>query len=165
MAITSGITVSRLSAEEERRHGFTHSVLIPYSVLVTVGGATTTATIALVDVFAGDVVSNAGYILGTAFDASDASINSLTVQIGDGSDTDRFFAAASSELAVDGTELFYGIAPGGVAATPTSPYVYQATDTVDALFTVAGGASPTMAELTSGSVTLFLRINKLSELA
>ena len=164
MAITSGVTVSRLSAEETREHGFTHAAVIPYSSVVTVGGATTTATIAIADVIAGDVVAEAAYKLTTSFTDSDASLNSVTIQVGDGSNTARFLAAASSQLSADGSTLTYGIGAAGVAATPTCPYVYASADTVDVLFTVAGGASPTCAELTAGSVTVYLRINQLSKL-
>lgn len=160
MPITTGLTVTRLSAEEERRHGYTHAITVPYSVLVTAGGSNTTATIALLDVFAGDVVGKCGYRINTTFDASDASINSLTVKVGDGNDDDRFMTTTGTQLAADGSFITSWAANG----LTTAPFAYNTTDTVDAVFTVAGGGSPTMAELTSGSVTIFLQECPIPEL-
>ena len=166
MAITSGVSVFKLSEQERSGTGFTHLCRVPYTVLVTVGAGTTTANIAILDVAVGDSVADCAYNLTTAFDASDASINSLTLIVGDDGDTDRFMPVTTPQLAVDGTEiLYFHSLAGGAPATSTMPFAYTTANTVDALFAVAGGASPTMAELTSGSVDILLKVVNLSKLS
>lgn len=151
-----------LSAESQRAYGFTHKVNIKYTDLTAKAGASdTTATLAILDVIAGTMVDKIAINLITAFDASDASINSLTAQVGDGSDTDRFLAA--QQCAVDGTEISFFTPTAGFE---TMPYAYTAADTVDVLFTVAGGGDPTIDELTSGEVEIYFNavdLNKLEE--
>jgi hypothetical protein len=165
MAISSGVVVTKLSAEERSAFGFTHRCVVPYSTIVSVGGATTTATVAIFDVFAGDLVREAGYVLTTAFTDSDASLNSITLAVGDGGSTGRFGPAGASQLAADGTEIIYFCSlGGGTAATSTCPFAYNTTDTVDALFTVAGGGDPTCAELTAGSVSIYLNVVSMADL-
>lgn len=121
-------------------------------------GASTTGTIAIFPVSgtfpAGFKVRSAAIALVTAFDASDASINSLLAEVGDGGDVDRFVAAV--ELAVDGTEVFN---KGDVQTT--SPYTYDVADTVDVKFTVAGGGTPTLAEINAGEFEIYLGIDNV----
>lgn len=165
MAITSGVTVTKLSREEVATYGFTHRCVVPASVVAATGTTNTTATVAIFDVFAGDLVREAGYVLTTAFTDSDASLNSVTLAVGDGGSTGRFGPAGASQLAADGTEIIYFHSlGGGTAATSTCPFAYNTTDTVDALFTVAGGADPTCAELTAGSVSIYLNVVSMADL-
>lgn len=133
----------------------THKVVIDYADIAALG-AGTTGTIALIPASgtfpAGTTARFAGMQLVTAFDSSgDASINSLLVEVGDGGDTDRLLT--QTQIAVDGTEILYKV-EGAV----TQPYAYLVADTIDALFTVAGGASPTLAEITSGELHIYLEI-------
>lgn len=135
----------------------THKIVLDYADVAALGSGTT-GTIALfprTSTFpAGTVVRFAGINLKTAFDASDASVNSLLIEVGDGGDTDRLLG--QTELAVDNTEILF--------KASTGMYAYAAADTVDALFTVAGGASPTLAEITSGEVEIYLHVTDCNDL-
>lgn len=121
-------------------------------------GAGTTGTIAIFPrsgTFpAGFKARQAAILLITAFDASDAAINSLLAEVGDGNSTARL--VAQTELAVDGTEVLNK----GDAQT-TAPFVYDVADTIDVKFTVAGGASPTLAEINVGEVEIYLAVDNL----
>lgn len=148
-----------LTPEERCRHLATHKFIITYADLTT---AATTQTTQIFPygtgtVPAGTIVRFAGLKLTTAFDFSDTDIDSLTVQVGDGGDTDRLLAA--TQIAADGTEV-----TDYVAATTTQPHAYASADGIDALFTVAGGASPLVSEATSGVLELFLFISNNNRL-
>lgn len=158
--------VIRFSEQEERAYGFTHKVILDHTDLTAAAGAAdTTATIQIfpglstATVPAGTVVARAGFNLITAFDASDAAINSLLLEVGDGNDTDRFIP--QKELAVDGTEVLFWVTSH---ATTTLPFAYTASDGIDAKFTVAGGASPLIDELNAGKVEIYLHISDLNKL-
>ncbi len=166
MAISSGVLVHKLTSQERSATGFTHACVVPYSVVAAVGTTNATANVAIFDARVGDAVCDCAMAITEAWDASDAAVNSVDLIVGDDGDTDRFLPATSTELAEDGTEVDYLWAlAGGAPATSTMPYAYNTANTVDALFTVAGGASPTCAELTSGSVTIFLKVVNLADLA
>lgn len=130
---------------------------ITYADLVTAGGSGTTATLAIFPqagtAAAGTICECIGSRLVTPFDASDASINSLLVEVGIGGATAA--QLAQTQLALDGTEIFYKAGTG-------VPVAFNVADTLDALFTVAGGASPTMGELTVGEVWLFFNVANLA---
>jgi len=129
----------------------THKVIIKAADVLALG-AGTTGTLAIFPktgtLPAGTTARFAGLELITAFDASDASVNSLLVEVGDGGDTDRLLT--QTEIAVDGTEVLF--------KTSALMYQYLVADTIDALFTVAGGASPTLAEINAGEVHLYLHV-------
>lgn len=148
--------------------GFTHKVVIEYTDLTAAAGAAdTTVTLPIVpqDVStsqteanpAGLAVLRTAINLVTPFVASDGSVNSLLLEIGDGGDTDRLLT--QTEVAVAGTEVLFK-----VSAATTQPYAYVAADTIDALFTIAGGASPTIDELTSGKVEIYFHLVDLNQL-
>lgn len=147
-----------LSPTQRQFMNATHKVVITASDVAALGSGTT-GTIALfprTSTFpAGTTVELARINLITAFDASDASVNSLLLEVGDGGDTDRLLT--QTELAVDGTEVLFK-ASAGLA------YAYPVADTVDALFTVAGGASPTLAEINAGEVEIYFRVSDLNDL-
>lgn len=147
-----------LSHTDALFHQATHKVTLDYTDLVALG-ANATGTIALFPTSgtfpAGTVVRFAGGRLTTAFDFSDASINSLLIEIGDGGDTDRLLA--QTQLAVDGTEI--------LNFTSTLAYAYPVADTLDALFTAAGGGTPTLAEATAGALELFFHVRFQRDLA
>lgn len=136
----------------------THKVVINAADVAALGSGTT-GTIALfprTGTFpAGTRVQFAAINLITPFDASDASINSLLIEVGDGGDTDRLLT--QTQLAVDGTEILFASSAG-------LAYAYPVADTVDALFTVAGGASPTLAEINAGEVEIYFRVSDLNDL-
>lgn len=152
--------VIALPPQSRQFHLATHKVIISYTDIAALG-ASATGTLALLPINtagaftktfpAGTVARFAGLNLITAFDFSDTGITSLTVQIGDGSDTDRLLT--STELAVDGTEILWK-----VEGATTQPYAYLAADTIDALFTAANGGTPTLAECTSGEVEIYLHV-------
>lgn len=146
-----------LSPTDARYNLATHKINISYTDVAALG-ASTTGTLALFPFTgtfpAGTTVRFAGANLKTAFDASDSSINSLLVEVGDGGDTDRLLT--QTELAVDGTEVLF--------KASALMYSYPVADTVDALFTVAGGASPTLAEITSGELEIYLHITDANRL-
>ena len=148
----------RLAPTDRKFHHATHKVIFDYNDIAAMGAVTTltTAIFPVTGTFnAGQRVRLAGLNLVTPFDFSDASINSLTLAIGDGNSTGRFIAA--TQLAADGSYVsFYA------ANATTQPYAYPIADTVDALFLCAGGASPTLAECTSGKVEIYLWTDDLN---
>ncbi len=143
-----------LSSTDARYNLATHKVIIKAADVLALG-AGTTGTIAIfpkTGTFpAGTTARFAELELITAFDASDSGINSLFVEVGDGSDTDRLLT--QTEIAVDGTEILFK-----ASAATTQPYSYLVADTIDALFTVAGGGTPTLAEINAGEVHLYLHV-------
>lgn len=155
------------NAETRSRTGFSHKVIIDFAA-IALGGANTTLTVQLVPgstlnvtvpgtgTFpAGMTCLRVAINLITAFDFSDAAINSLLLEIGDGGSTARYMA--QTEIAVDGTEVPFKVGQTG--------FSYLVADGIDAKFTVAGGASPTMAECTSGKVEIYLSLVDLNDLA
>ncbi len=136
----------------------THKVLIEAADVAALGSGTSAALQILPTTGtlpAGTVVRFAGLRLVTAFDASDAGINSLLVEIGDGVDPDRFLA--QTQIAVDGTEILWAAA-GGLT------FAYASADAIDATFTVAGGGTPTLAEINAGAVEIYLHVRQLADL-
>ncbi|MBF8281274.1 MAG: hypothetical protein HW378_189 [Anaerolineales bacterium] len=142
--------------------GWTHKAIITAADVAALGAATTGTLQIVPDVAAdtnpaGMAVHRVGLNLTTAFDASDAAINSLTIEIGDGGDTNRFLGP--TEIAVDGTEILFE-----VSRLSTYPYAYTTADGIDAFFTVAGGASPLLNEINAGQVELYLELENLNEM-
>ena len=164
MAVTSGVKVFPLPAETTRQSSFTHAAVIPYSSVVTVGGAGTTAVIVIYDMVAGDVVSDRiASVVTEAWTDSDASLNSIIIRVGE-TDTDRFLV--DTQIAEDGTEVDYFHALGGsTGATSTAPLAFASADTLDCLFTVSGGADPTCAELTAGQVVILFTVFNIQKIA
>lgn len=150
-----------LPSETQLRTGFTHKVIIDYLDIVAMGAVTTLTKQIFpegVTTFpAGTAVLRAALNLITAFDFLDAAIVSLLVEVGDGGDPDRLIT--STELAVDGTEILFK-----VSAAATQPYAYLAADGIDAVFLVAGGASPLLSEATAGKVEIYLELVDLNAL-
>ena len=140
--------------------GFTHKVIITHADVAALGSGTSAA----LAIFpssgtfpAGTAVFNAALNLTTAFDASDAAVNSLLVEVGDGTDPNRIID--QTEIAADGTEILFA-----ASLVATKPYAYLAADTLDATFTVAGGGSPTLAEVNAGELEIYLQIVNLNNL-
>jgi hypothetical protein len=146
----------------------THKFVIDYTVLAARGaGATltlqllpgqtpsqfTAGTAPSGTVPAGTIVRFAGMRLVTAFDFSDAGITSLTLEVGDDADPDRFLT--STELAADGSYVTHK-----TTAASSQPFVYVTANGIDALFTAANGGTPTVQEATSGEVEIYLHISQ-----
>jgi hypothetical protein len=140
--------------------GYTHKAIVTFQDLLDNDGGSTTAVVPLLNARVGDVIEKAAYDLETAFDFSDAAIDSLTLAVGDDGSTGRFIDA--KQVAADGTEILYYA--GNAVATPLAPYAYIVANAVDALFTVSGGASPLISEVTSGSVNIYLAVANLVDM-
>ncbi len=164
MAVSAGVQVIPLSAETTRQSSFTHAAVIPYTTVATIGTTGTTAVVVIADLVAGDVVSDRiASVVTEAWTDSDASLNSVIIRVGE-TDTDRFLV--DTEIGEDGTEVDYFHALGGsTGATSTAPLAFSTTDTLDCLFTVAGGANPTCAELTAGKVVILFTLFNISKIA
>lgn len=149
-----------LSAEEQRAYGFTHKVNITYSDLTSkAGAADTTASITVLDGVAGLLVDKVAHNLVTAFDASDAAIDSLLCEFGDATDPNRLMG--QTELAADGTEILFGATPNSI---DTMPYAYPTAVDLVVKFTVSGGASPLIDELNAGEVEIYFNAVDLNKL-
>lgn len=150
-----------LAEQEMAKTGFTHAVKITYEDLTDT--AATTKTLAIYPeegtFSAGTYCLRTGLKLVTAFDASDTGINSLLVEVGDGGSTARLMP--QTQIAADGTEITDFVTSNN---TTSLPYAYVSADTIDAKFTVAGGASPLLSELTSGEVWLLLQVADLDQM-
>jgi hypothetical protein len=151
------MNVIKLSNTDAKYQLATHKIVIDAADVAALGSGTT-GTLAIFPATgtfpAGTTARFAGLNLKTPFDFSDAAINSLLIEVGDGGDTDRLLT--QTQTALDGTEILYKV-EGAV----TQPYAYLVADTIDVLFTVAGGASPTLAETTVGEVEIYLHITSL----
>jgi hypothetical protein len=75
------------------------------------------------------------------------SVSSLTLQVGDGGDTDRVFTAAMASLL---TAAYYP-----ATNLTTAPGQFTAADTIDGLFTAVGA---NLSVLTAGVVDIYLAI-------
>jgi hypothetical protein len=158
-----------LPTETVNLTGWTHKINLTYADLAAATGASGTevnlqllpdvsvSTTSVVP--AGTIVEKAAFNLKTAFDASDSAINSLLITVGDSGVAARFIA--STQLAVDGTEILWYASPHN---TTTLPYAYADTAAIKAYFTVAGGGNPTMAELNAGELEIYLKVHDLNEL-
>lgn len=140
-------------SNEERHHGFTHLVVVTHEDLTNTSvSGTPTQTIELMDVEAGHLVRAVASKVVTAFkDASDSAQNSTAIEVGDGSDVDRFLV--SQEINVNGTEVLY---KGGTGTL----FAYTAADTLD--LKVTGTASKALSDIDTGELHLFVAITPLA---
>lgn len=143
------MTITKLSLEEIVSKGFTHKVTIPYTDLtgLTSGSAYSIfpALNAATTIPAGSRVSACAVNVSTAFTFA---AGTLVAIIGDGGDTDRYFASTTLKTA------------GYTENTPsTKPYTYGTADTIDIVITCGAGTPATIA---AGSVDVFLKVEDLS---
>ena len=136
-----------LSQNEQAAYGgATHLVKVLYSDLTA---AATTQTLPILPasgtLAAGTIVECIGHRCVTAF--AGTSITAVTLQVGDGSDTDRLCTAALDDLIAAG----YTAVPRSVT---TQPYALASADAIDALFTATGA---NLSVLTAGEVHILLR--------
>lgn len=147
------MVISRLSYSDQVIHGATHKIVVKAADIAAL--ATDTASLALVPtsgtVPIGTTVGDCKIKVTAAWDFSDASINSMLVEVGDGTDPNRFIGQV--QVAEDGTEVDYTVANAN-----SQPYTYLAADTIDLTVTVAGGANPTLAECTTGEMEIYLSV-------
>ena len=143
------MTINKLSYEEAIFKGFTHKITIPYTDLtgLTSGNAYSIfpALNAATTIPAGSRVSACAVNVSTAFVFSPGTLVAI---IGDGGDTDRYFASTTIKTA------------GYTENTPTTkPYTYGTADTIDIIVTAGAGA---LSSITAGSLDVFLRVEDLS---
>lgn len=131
-----------LSTPEKALTGADVALTLDYN---DVAAATSTVAVNSYTVLAGHKVQVVGMKLNTAFDISGSG--DLTISVGDGGSATALMAAV--QVAVDGTEILYHV--GGSAK------VYLVDDTVDVFWTAASMA------YTSGSLTLYLRVENMNE--
>lgn len=143
----------KLNAQERAATGYTDKIVVTWEDL-TETAANTAQTIALMSVEVGDVVHSAAYRLVDGFeDASDNALNTTTLIVGDGGDTDRFIV--SKELNENGSEVDNWAT---AQVTDSLPYAYLAADTVDAVF--GSMAAKALNDIDTGEVHIFLGIAK-----
>lgn len=138
----------------ETTRGATHVVKLLYTDLTDTAALTKTLPIlpgSTGTLPVGSMVRCIGHRVVTAFVG--ASVSALTLQVGDGGDTDRFATAALDSMLATG----YTAVPASVT---TQPYAYESADTVDALFTAVGA---NLSVLTAGEVHVFLQVVPLGE--
>lgn len=136
-----------LSQNEQAAYGgATHLVKV---VSTDLTAAATTQTLPILPASgtlpAGTIVECIGHRCVTAF--AGTSITAVTLQVGDGSDTDRLCTAALDDLIATG----YTAVPRSVT---TQPFAFGSADAVDALFTATGA---NLSALTAGEVHILLR--------
>jgi len=140
-----GKSIQELSA-------YTDSIRITHADLTA---SSTTQTIQK-DVKAGDQVRSVAYKLHTSFDGGATS--ALTLNVGDGSDTDRFIDDPS--IHADASAIVFG--PQPVPATNSVGKVYAVDDTIDILFTATGA---NVSVLTAGDIEIFFNIININNVS
>jgi len=168
-----------LPLNDQGPKGATHVVKITQADLTEAVSNTAQTITTLFPVAAKQGVECIAAVLKTAFvDSTEAALASVTLTVGDGTDADLFLT--SMELDSYGTEVFlkYGRTQAGVATTIyaapvttgtcTNAYsvmvdgsygkkLYTTADTVDFVFTPAGGVHG-LVDLTAGEVWIYFRV-------
>lgn len=133
--------------------GFTDSIRITVADL---SAAATTETINLA-VKAGTQVRNVAFKLHTAFDGG--STSNLTLQVGDGVDTDAFIS--NSIIHLDATEENFGPSVAGGVGGKLGK-AYAADGDINMLFTSTGANIST---LTAGDIEIFFNLVQVDDFA
>lgn len=140
-----------LPPDTRRETGATHKAIIDFNDLIALG-ANATGNLSIlqkagvaIQVPAGTRFRLIGSHLVTPFVFSDGAMTGLTVTVGDAGSNNRHLA--SQQLATVGTPVTDQLGTAG-------EYLYTAATQVNAYFTGAGGASPTLAEATAGKVEI-----------
>ena len=140
-----GKSIQELSA-------YTDSIRITHADLTA---SSTTQTIQK-DVKAGDQVRFVAYKLHTSFDGGATS--ALTLNVGDGSDLDRFIDNPS--IHADASAIVFG--PQVLPGTDSIGKVYAVDDTIDILFTATGA---NVSVLTAGDIEIFFNIININNVS
>jgi len=154
-------TIVQLSPTDSEFHKATHKITITAADVAAATG-TDSGIVQLLPAAGslpvGATVRFAQFQLVTPFDSSDdADIAGVGMEIGDDGAAARFLT--STELAADGTYISYYAEP----VATKHPYAYATANAVDAKFTITGGASPTLAEIDSGEVVVYLHVGTSAE--
>lgn len=137
-----------LTNETKAAHGWTHEALITFADFAGTVGATNVATINLLsDVGLSGSIEKAAFELVTAFDASDATLISLTAVL----QLASVAVIAAAEVCVDGTEVFHKRSTAVVTAA-------AAGDDLTVLFT--GTAAKLLSTLNTGALIVYFRLNQ-----
>lgn len=140
-----------LNDNERAATGFTHRINLTHEDL-TETTANTAQTIAIFTLAAGDVVKDAALAVTTPFeDASDNTLNTTTVIVGDGDDDDQYIT--STEVNVNGSEVKYK------ACAADAQLAYTAADTVDIIF--GSMAAKSLSDIDTGELDVFLSVVSL----
>lgn len=139
--------IRTLSQNEQAAYGgATHIVKV---VSTDLTAAATTQTLPILPATgtlpAGTIVECIGHRVVTAF--AGPSISAVTLQVGDGGDTDRLCTSALDDLIAAG----FTAVPRSVT---TQPFCLASADAIDALFTATGA---NLSVLTAGEVHILLR--------
>lgn len=136
--------------------GYTYHVKLTHEDL-TETTANTAQVIELVTVEQGSVVQSVAYNLPVPFeDASDAAFNVTTLEIGDGTDPNRFIV--SKELNENGTEILAWVTANDVN---TLPYAYLAADTIDA--TIGSMAAKSLSDIDTGEIDILISVVNIND--
>jgi hypothetical protein len=164
VVLVAGLAVAQdvrlLTVNEAVAVGATHAVTLEHTDLTT--ATTNTAQVFNVPVLAKQGVEVVAYVLREPFqDVATNGNNTLTLTIGDGSDADLFLT--STEMCVDGTEVFTKFpAPmvnSGTASNVTllaSSKVYTADGNM--VLTVTPHTNYGVAAMDAGKVEVFFRV-------
>lgn len=142
--------VTQLSMNEQLAMGYSHKVVVSYTDLTDTAGLTKALAIYPDSGTApiGTCCRRAAARVVTAF----VGCATLTVEIGDGNDPNRILLSSDMK-ATAGT--WYTATPA------TAPGVFNAADTLDALFTAT---TNNLSALTAGEVEIYVDVAHLSQL-
>jgi hypothetical protein len=150
----TGLTINPVSDLTKIRHGFTHQVILDFTgvALMTSGSAQAifpgnALGAATVTLPAGTRVERCAVNVATAFTFAPGT---LVAVVGDGSDTDRYFASTDIKTAA-WTEN----------AGTTKPFISTAADTIDIIVTAGAGA---LTSVTAGSLEIYFSLSDLNGL-
>lgn len=145
----------KLSLEEQAATGFTDKFVLTHADL-TESTTNTAQTIALYSAAVGEIVRSAGHILITPFeDASDNTLSTTTIIVGDDGDTNRFLV--STELNANGSYVSYSQTANSVDSLP---YAYSTANTIDVVVG-SPGTSLALEDVDTGEVHIYLGISSL----
>lgn len=158
------VELGPVTTQERATWGATHFIRITHEDLTTT--ATNTAqAITNFSVSANSAVEFKAMVLETPFETGNTNFTGSTLlTVGDGSDADLYLA--STELNLDGTEVYVAFPPVGTvnvgatgevtSVTALGRKLYTAADTVDATFTP--NSDEAVGSLTNGAVRLYLNL-------
>jgi len=143
-ATISAANVKVLGHEEMIRFGFTHRIKLTHADLTDTTD-TSVLTLALLSLKIGQIVRECCVDVVTAFSGGDCT--AVGLEVGDDGDPNRYLVS----LDIMGT-TYQKLQPVG---TTTSPFVYTAANTVDAVITPSTGD---LDSLTAGEAYIYLKV-------
>jgi hypothetical protein len=152
----TGLTINPVSDQTILKHGFTHQIILDYTGVAVMTSGTLQAIFpanalaaATVTIPAGTRVERCAINVATAFTFAPGTLVAI---IGDDGDDDRYLTSTTLKTAA-WTET--------VPATTTTPYIYNAANTIDIIVTAGAGA---LTSVTAGSLEIYLKISDLNAL-